>query len=109
MTVYGVVCQRWKPLFQDARCEVEIVLKANYIEVNNDQSSAALVLEDVQKEFEEFWGKHKHDPIAGRTVYTQGTHKHNFSTSRVFDMGKTMTLLVFPSVLCPFFFVTIHF
>ncbi|XP_042565872.1 DNA helicase MCM9 isoform X2 [Clupea harengus] len=66
VTVYGVVCQRWKPLFQDARCEVEIVLKANYIEVNNDQSSAALVLEDVQKEFEEFWDKHKHDPIAGR-------------------------------------------
>ncbi|XP_048107176.1 DNA helicase MCM9 isoform X1 [Alosa alosa] len=66
VTVYGVVCQRWKPLFQDARCEVEVVLKANHIEVNNEQSSGAVVLEDVQKEFEEFWEKHKHDPIAGR-------------------------------------------
>lgn len=74
MTVYGVVCQRWKPLFQDARCEVEVVLKANHIEVNNEQSSGAVVLEDIQKEFEEFWDKHKHDPIAGRPVRKRLTH-----------------------------------
>ncbi|ROL52501.1 DNA helicase MCM9 [Anabarilius grahami] len=66
ITVYGVVCQRWKPMFQDCRCDVEVVLKANYIEVNNEQSTTALVLEDIQKEFEEFWDSHKHDPIAGR-------------------------------------------
>ncbi|KAK2864296.1 hypothetical protein Q7C36_003450 [Tachysurus vachellii] len=66
ITVYGVVWQRWKPLYQDCRCDVEIVLKANYIEINNDQSTAAVVLEDCQKEFEEFWDTHKHNPIAGR-------------------------------------------
>ncbi|KAI7800133.1 putative DNA helicase MCM9, partial [Triplophysa rosa] len=66
VTVYGVVCQRWKPLFQDCRCDVEIVLKANYIEVNNEQSTTALVLEDIHKEFEEFWDAHKNDPLAGR-------------------------------------------
>ncbi|XP_036438592.1 DNA helicase MCM9 [Colossoma macropomum] len=66
ITVYGVVWQRWKPLYQDSRCEVEIVMKANYIEINNDQSTAAVALEDFQKEFEEFWENHKHDPIAGR-------------------------------------------
>uniref|UniRef100_A0A8C2FFI7 DNA helicase MCM9 n=1 Tax=Cyprinus carpio TaxID=7962 RepID=A0A8C2FFI7_CYPCA len=66
ITVYGVVCQRWKPMFLDCRCDVEIVLKANYIEVNNEQSTTTLVLEDIQKEFEDFWDSHKHDPIAGR-------------------------------------------
>ncbi|XP_058612803.1 DNA helicase MCM9 isoform X1 [Onychostoma macrolepis] len=66
ITVYGVVCQRWKPMFLDCRCDVEIVLKANYIEVNNEQSTTALVLEDIQKEFEDFWDSHKHNPIAGR-------------------------------------------
>ncbi|KAI4895691.1 hypothetical protein NFI96_024783 [Prochilodus magdalenae] len=66
ITVYGVVWQRWKPLYQDSRCDVEIVMKANYIEINNDQSTAAVALEDFQKEFEEFWESHKHDPIAGR-------------------------------------------
>ncbi|XP_037393430.1 DNA helicase MCM9 isoform X2 [Pygocentrus nattereri] len=66
ITVYGVVWQRWKPLYQDSRCDVEIVMKANYIEINNDQSTAAVALEDFQKEFEEFWENHKDDPIAGR-------------------------------------------
>ncbi|RXM31242.1 hypothetical protein EOD39_7190 [Acipenser ruthenus] len=37
VTVYGVVMQRWKPLHQDTRCNLEIVLKANFIEVNNEQ------------------------------------------------------------------------
>ncbi|XP_043074629.1 DNA helicase MCM9 isoform X1 [Puntigrus tetrazona] len=66
ITVYGVVCQRWKPMFLDSRCDVEVVLKANYIEVNNEQSTTALVLEDIQKEIKDFWDSHKHDPIAGR-------------------------------------------
>ncbi|KAF5894156.1 DNA helicase MCM9 isoform X1, partial [Clarias magur] len=66
VTVYGVVWQRWKPLYQDSRCDVEIVLKANYIEINNDQSTAAVALEDFQKEFEEFWEVHKNNRIAGR-------------------------------------------
>ncbi|KAJ8009035.1 hypothetical protein DPEC_G00084660 [Dallia pectoralis] len=66
VTVYGVVRQRWKPMYEDTRCELDLVLKANYIEVNNEQSMAALVLEDMQKEFEIFWDNYKHDPIAGR-------------------------------------------
>ncbi|XP_041721628.2 DNA helicase MCM9 [Coregonus clupeaformis] len=66
VTVYGVVRQRWKPLYEDARCELDLVLKANFIEVNNEQTMAALVLEDMQKEFEEFWDNYKHDPITGR-------------------------------------------
>ncbi|XP_064781390.1 DNA helicase MCM9-like isoform X1 [Oncorhynchus masou masou] len=66
VTVYGVVRQRWKPLYEDARCELDLVLKANFIEVNNEQNMAALVLEDMQQEFEEFWDNYKHDPITGR-------------------------------------------
>ena len=31
---------------------VDLVLKANFIEVNNEQTMAALVLEDMQKEFD---------------------------------------------------------
>ncbi|XP_061479692.1 DNA helicase MCM9 isoform X1 [Rhineura floridana] len=66
VTVYGVVMQRWKPFHQDARCDVEIVLKANYIQVNNEQVSGVLIDEEVCKEFEEFWEKHRSDPLAGR-------------------------------------------
>ncbi|KAJ8270725.1 hypothetical protein GJAV_G00118550 [Gymnothorax javanicus] len=66
ITVYGVVRQRWKPLYPDTRCDLEIVLKANFVEVNNEQSTAAMVLDDFQKEFEEFWEKFRDDPLAGR-------------------------------------------
>ncbi|XP_029281571.1 DNA helicase MCM9 [Cottoperca gobio] len=66
VTVYGVMCQRWKPFYDVTRCDVELVLKANNIEVNNQQAASALLLKDVQKEFEDFWDSYKHDPIAGR-------------------------------------------
>ncbi|XP_042246169.1 DNA helicase MCM9 [Thunnus maccoyii] len=66
VTVYGVMCQRWKPFYDGSRCDVELVLKANNIEVNNQHGAAALLMEDVQKEFEDFWDSYKHNPIAGR-------------------------------------------
>ncbi|XP_074471552.1 DNA helicase MCM9 isoform X3 [Sebastes fasciatus] len=66
VTVYGVMCQRWKPFYDGARCDVELALKANNMEVNNQQAAAALLLKDTQKEFEDFWTNYKHDPIAGR-------------------------------------------
>ncbi|XP_054832390.1 DNA helicase MCM9 isoform X1 [Eublepharis macularius] len=66
ITVYGVVMQRWKPFHQDARCDVEIVLKANYIQVNNEQPTGLIIDEEIHKEFEDFWGKHRSDPLAGR-------------------------------------------
>lgn len=64
MTVYGVICQRWKPFSDGTRCDVELVLKANNLEVNQ-QAAATLAMKDVQKEFEEFWNNYKHDPMAG--------------------------------------------
>ncbi|XP_033723553.1 DNA helicase MCM9 isoform X3 [Tursiops truncatus] len=66
LTIYGVVMQRWKPFRQDVRCEVEIVLKANYVQVNNEQSAGINMDEEVRKEFEDFWEYYKSDPFAGR-------------------------------------------
>ncbi|KAG7266395.1 hypothetical protein CRUP_004907 [Coryphaenoides rupestris] len=66
VTVYGVVRQRWKPLYSDSTCDVELVLQANNIEVNNQQTTATLLMEDIQKEFKDFWESHRNDPIAGR-------------------------------------------
>ncbi|XP_062835563.1 DNA helicase MCM9 isoform X3 [Anolis carolinensis] len=66
ITVYGIVMQRWKPFHQDSRCDVEIVLKANYIQVNNEQMTGVIIDEEVRKEFEDFWEKHRNDPLAGR-------------------------------------------
>ncbi|KAH0622266.1 hypothetical protein JD844_024412 [Phrynosoma platyrhinos] len=46
ITVYGIVMQRWKPFHQDSRCDVEIVLKANYIQVNNEQMTGVIIDEE---------------------------------------------------------------
>lgn len=71
MTVYGVICQRWKPCYDGAPCYVELVLKANNIEVANrsSQPTSGLAMKDIQKEFEDFWKSYKHFPIAGRYVW----------------------------------------
>ncbi|XP_056422410.1 DNA helicase MCM9 isoform X2 [Hyla sarda] len=66
VTVYGVVMQRWKPLYVDARCDLEIVLKANYISVNNEQPCGVVINEEIRKEYEEFWEKFKNNPLEGR-------------------------------------------
>uniref|UniRef100_A0A4X2M1L1 DNA helicase MCM9 n=1 Tax=Vombatus ursinus TaxID=29139 RepID=A0A4X2M1L1_VOMUR len=66
LTIYGVVMQRWSPFHQDVRCDVEIVLKANYVQVNNEQSTGNIIDEEVRKEFENFWEHYKNDPLAGR-------------------------------------------
>lgn len=68
MTVYGVICQRWKPCSDGAICNVELVLKANNIEVTNrsDQQTTGQAMKDIQKEYEAFWQSYKHFPIAGR-------------------------------------------
>ncbi|NXW40133.1 MCM9 helicase, partial [Nyctiprogne leucopyga] len=66
ITVYGVVMQRWKPFHEGARCDLELVLKANYVKVNNEQLSGVVIDEEVRKEFEDFWEKHRNDPLAGR-------------------------------------------
>lgn len=47
---------------------MEMVLKANNIEVANQssQQTSGLAMKDIQKEFEDFWKSYKHFPIAGR-------------------------------------------
>ncbi|NXA42099.1 MCM9 helicase, partial [Eudromia elegans] len=66
ITVYGVVMQRWKPFHQDVRCDLELVLKANYVKVNNEQLAGVRIDDQVRKEFQDFWEKHRDDPLAGR-------------------------------------------
>lgn len=68
VTVFGVVCLRWRPFSEGSPCEVELVLRANNIEVKNQQQVAALLGNDIHKEFEEYWKNQGHDPLTGRNT-----------------------------------------
>uniref|UniRef100_A0A8C6SI73 DNA helicase MCM9 n=1 Tax=Neogobius melanostomus TaxID=47308 RepID=A0A8C6SI73_9GOBI len=66
VTVYGIVCQRWKPFTEGSRCDVELILKANNIEVNNQHSATSVLLEEAHRDVEDFWDTYRLNPLAGR-------------------------------------------
>lgn len=46
--------------------EVEIVIKANHIFVNNDVSSITIITPEMKEYFSLFWKKNKSNPLKGR-------------------------------------------
>ena len=53
----GVVMQRWRPSVQDSRCDLEVVLWANHVQVTNEQrTSVQLTQELVRIEYPSILG-----------------------------------------------------
>lgn len=67
----GIVRLRWKPLRVGKLIEVELVLKANHVQINNDYGKSGFVLPQMKKQFKEFWEKYEDKPLAGRNVIVQ--------------------------------------
>ncbi|XP_032829422.1 DNA helicase MCM9 [Petromyzon marinus] len=69
VTVCGVVTQRWRPLVPGSRCDLELVLRANHLEVANDGTGLGVELgEEERRAVQEFWEGFAHNPLAGRNV-----------------------------------------
>eukprot|EP00112_Aurelia_sp_Birch-Aquarium-sp1_P008185 Seg1899.4 transcript_id=Seg1899.4/GoldUCD/mRNA.D3Y31 product="DNA helicase MCM9" protein_id=Seg1899.4/GoldUCD/D3Y31 len=66
VTIYGVVMRRWKPVYNNSKCEIELAIRANNLVVNNDQRSSVTLTEDMKREFDEFWQRHELHPLMGR-------------------------------------------
>lgn len=64
----GTVMRRWKPQYPDKKLDIELVINANYVEVNNDQRSIMLITPEIKSQFKEFWEKHADSPLAGRDL-----------------------------------------
>lgn len=63
----GTVRRRWRPSVQHKKCEVELVLQANYIEVCNAQRSELIATApDIKECFNEYWTKYESCPLKGR-------------------------------------------
>lgn len=64
----GIVKRRWKPQHVDKELKVELFLKANHIQVNNDSGSVNLVSAEMREQHQNFWDLHKGNPLEGRNV-----------------------------------------
>lgn len=69
--VTGVVKQKWQPLYRDQRTEIELVLKAWYVEVKSNMSSFKTVLSKYKDDFYKFWSENNRHPLVARdTILT---------------------------------------
>ncbi|XP_048477653.1 DNA helicase MCM9 [Plutella xylostella] len=65
--ICGIVRRRWRPSVLSKKCEVELVLQANYLEVCNSQQSKVIAsAPDVKDCFDEYWTKFEACPLKGR-------------------------------------------
>jgi hypothetical protein len=62
----GTVMRRWRHMSDGCRSDIELVLKANHLQVCNDQRSAVLVTSETRDEFARFWEGHSYEPLVAR-------------------------------------------
>ncbi|CAG2054638.1 unnamed protein product [Timema podura] len=62
----GTVMRRWRPLNNGNRCDIELVFKANYLQVCNDHRSNILLTQETRDEIQGFWRQHAHAPLVAR-------------------------------------------
>lgn len=58
--------RRWRPLHVGKAINVELFLKANHIQINNDHTS--VLAPDRKEEHESFWIKYSSNPMEGRDI-----------------------------------------
>ena len=63
--VYGVVIRRWKSFVSGNRCDIDLAIQANHLEVANAGACSQNVSEDAQRDFRQFWESHAHNPLSG--------------------------------------------
>ncbi|KAI8848225.1 MCM2/3/5 family-domain-containing protein [Chytridium lagenaria] len=66
ITVVGIGILRFKPMTETKRVDSEVVIVANSIEVNNDQTGHSLLTDELKAEFKQFWESHSDRPMAAR-------------------------------------------
>lgn len=70
--VTGILFAKWRPLSKDVRCDLDLVLLANYIRRTNELKSAIDISEEVTEQFEQFWVRFRDNPLKGRNIILQG-------------------------------------
>ena len=66
MSITGVVRQRWRPVREGQRCDLELYLHANAVRVHNSERDTLAVTEAQRGAFADHWRRHAATPVAGR-------------------------------------------
>eukprot|EP00730_Choanoeca_flexa_P007830 TRINITY_DN12397_c3_g2_i1.p1 TRINITY_DN12397_c3_g2~~TRINITY_DN12397_c3_g2_i1.p1 ORF type:complete len:927 (+),score=270.91 TRINITY_DN12397_c3_g2_i1:144-2783(+) len=66
VVVSAVVKQRWQPARMDDRCQLEVVLDANHIDITNDKIAAINITDELREAFEAHWRQHFQRPMTAR-------------------------------------------
>lgn len=65
ITFRGVLLRRWRPMKPGVRYDIELVLKANNVDVCNDQKSI-ISNKEVRDSFTNYWQKYNNQELHGR-------------------------------------------
>ncbi|KAJ1555778.1 DNA helicase mcm9 [Cladochytrium tenue] len=68
VSIIGTVIRRWRNFTPGDRGDVEIVMLANHVKVNNEHRVSSLVTDEIMHEFMEFWEEHKQNPMQARNI-----------------------------------------
>ncbi|KAL3842593.1 hypothetical protein ACJMK2_020587, partial [Sinanodonta woodiana] len=64
--ICGTVMRRWRSVSAENRCDIEIFIRANHVQVMNEQRNTVLITQDIKDEISQFWEKHKYQPLTAR-------------------------------------------
>jgi DNA replicative helicase MCM subunit Mcm2 (Cdc46/Mcm family) len=66
ITINGIVSRRWRQFGVDERCDLEMIIVANHLKVNNEHKLGLGMTEELKQEFEKFWQDNAAHPLKGR-------------------------------------------
>ncbi|XP_074650251.1 uncharacterized protein LOC141905312 [Tubulanus polymorphus] len=66
--ICGIVCSRWKTLSPENVCDIEIVARANNVEVMNKDGLNSVLTQELKDEFAQYWKDNAFCPLTARNV-----------------------------------------
>ncbi|XP_066146179.1 uncharacterized protein [Euwallacea fornicatus] len=71
VTITGIFTRKWSEFSKGAKINIDLVLRANHIQVNNSNSLHLSISDSVIRFFDEFWTGHLNKPFEGRNIILQ--------------------------------------
>lgn len=64
----GIVTRRWPEFDPGVKIVVDVVLRANHVQVNNSSGLAITVSDELVQFFEDFWRRYVNAPLYARNI-----------------------------------------